>query len=108
MPIPDDDEFGPYRAWPQTLVQPVEGRVERLRDNLRRTPVRRPKLTNKKISYTVHAYPFNSAARRAAAGPSARISAWVVGSCWLPRPSTLWKAAMGVRRRLKRKVISSR
>src|SRR5450759_624409 len=54
MPLPDHDEFGPYRAWPQTLVQPVEGRVERLRDHLRRTPVRRPKLTNKKISYTVN------------------------------------------------------
>jgi len=48
MPLPDHDEFGPYRAWPQTLVQPVEGRVERLRDHLRRTPVRRPKLTNHK------------------------------------------------------------
>ena len=31
-----------------------KGRVERLRDHLRRTPVRRPKLTNKKISYTVN------------------------------------------------------
>jgi hypothetical protein len=31
-----------------------KGRVERLRDHLRRTPVRRPKLTNKEISYTVN------------------------------------------------------
>jgi len=36
-------EPGPERHHPQALVQPLEGRTERLRDHLRRTPVRRPK-----------------------------------------------------------------
>jgi len=44
-----------------------KGRVERLRDHLRRTPVRRPKLTNKEISYTVQGY---SSERTWPRGPS--------------------------------------
>lgn len=33
---------------------------------------------------------------------------YVVGGCWVPSPSRVGNAAIGVRRRLKRKVNSSR
>src|SRR5664279_1151859 len=51
MPLPRADEPGPHRHRTETMDQPLEGRVERIRDHLRRTPVRRPYL-DPKISYT--------------------------------------------------------
>jgi len=51
MRLPRADEPGPHRHRTETLDQPLEGRLERLRDHLRRTPVRRPYL-DLKISYT--------------------------------------------------------
>jgi hypothetical protein len=39
--LPRPDEPRPHRHRAQTLVQPLEEGVERLRDHLRRTPVRR-------------------------------------------------------------------
>ena len=52
VPLPGDHEPGPDREGPQTLDQPVEGRLERVRHHLRRPPHRRPEVTTK-ISYTV-------------------------------------------------------
>jgi hypothetical protein len=45
MRLPRRDEPGPHRPGPQTLDHPVEVRFERLRDHLRRTPLRRPQVT---------------------------------------------------------------
>jgi transposase-like protein len=47
MRLPGDHEPGPERHRPETLGQPVEGRVERLRDHLQRPAVRRRQITNR-------------------------------------------------------------
>jgi hypothetical protein len=46
MRLHGDHEPGPPRHRPATLVQPMESRPERVRDHLRRTPVRRPHVTD--------------------------------------------------------------
>jgi hypothetical protein len=48
MRLPGDHEPGPHRERPTTVVQPVEGSPERIRDHLRRTPIRRPEVTQNK------------------------------------------------------------
>jgi hypothetical protein len=46
-PLPSHPQPRPHRARPQTLVQPVERRPERLRHHLRRPPQRGPEVTIK-------------------------------------------------------------
>ena len=50
--LPGDHESRSERDRAETMVQPLEKRTERLRDHLRRTPVRRTEINTKKISYT--------------------------------------------------------
>lgn len=47
--LPRDHEPGPHRHGTTTLVQPMESRPQRLRNHLRRTPVRRTEVTHHKI-----------------------------------------------------------
>jgi hypothetical protein len=59
------DEPGPDRARPEALVQPVEGRAQRLRDHLRRPPSRRPQVARMVVSsspvrMTYHSSPSRS------------------------------------------------
>jgi hypothetical protein len=53
MHLPRPDEPRSHRHRPQTLVKPLEKGVERLRDHLRRTPVRRTHVTR---STTINRY----------------------------------------------------
>src|SRR2546429_8095622 len=45
VPVPGDHEPGPDREGPQAVDQPVEGRPERLRHDLRRPPQRGTQVT---------------------------------------------------------------
>jgi hypothetical protein len=47
--LPRGHEPGPHRHGPQTLVQPMEESIERIRDHLRRTPVRRQEVNTHTI-----------------------------------------------------------
>ena len=53
VPVPGDHEPGPDREGPQAMDQPVEGRPERLRHDLRRPPQRGTQINNRGRSYTV-------------------------------------------------------
>ncbi|TWJ21172.1 mutator family transposase [Micromonospora endolithica] len=53
MRLPRRDEPGPDRAGPPAMDHALETRPERLRDGLRRTPDRRPKVTLNNPGYTV-------------------------------------------------------
>jgi hypothetical protein len=65
--LPRDHKPGPHRQGPQTLVQPLESRPQRLRDHLRRTPVHRQELTPNKIQ--LHRF----------------LDRWAGPLCWPPR-----------------------
>src|SRR2546430_8356013 len=69
MRLPRRDEPRPDRARPSTLDDALETRSQRLRDDLRRTPVRRPQVVLNKQSYTVRSF---DSPGRSARGPPTR------------------------------------